>query len=107
MTAPRGRLPGDVPAPSEGEAHHDVATARGFRVEHIRSGRVSTPVEFLQLHDEWVVVLEGSAVLEVGDERAELVAGDWVLVPGGVPHRLLRVEPGTAWLAVHSTDPAG
>lgn len=102
MSLEQGRLPVGEP-PEEGEIHLDLAAASTFRVEHIRSGRVSTPAEFLQTGDEWVVVLRGSAILEVGQEEVELAAGDWVLVPGNRPHRLLRVEPGTEWLAVHET----
>ncbi|WP_195210595.1 cupin domain-containing protein [Actinomarinicola tropica] len=105
MSLHRGHLPPDADGPDDGEVHVDLASTAAFRVEHISSGRVSTPVEFLQLGDEWVVVLEGSAILEIDEERVELGPGDWVLVPGSRPHRLLRVEPGTRWLAVHGTTP--
>ena len=79
---------------------------RDVVVEEILSGRLARPVDYVQEQDEWVVVLEGGAVLEVGDEHLELGAGDWVLLPAAVPHRLVETAPGTRWLAVH-VPPAG
>ena len=59
------------------------------------------PEDYLQDQDEWITLLAGAAVLDVGDARVELAAGDWVLLPAKVPHRLVSVEPGSHWLAVH------
>ena len=70
-------------------------------VEQILSGRLDDPVDYCQEHDEWVVVLEGGAVLEVGNERLDMSGGDWVLLPAGVSHRLAETQPGTSWLAIH------
>ena len=70
-------------------------------VEQILSGPDVAPEEYLQDQDEWITLLAGAAVLEVGEERVELGAGDWVLLPGGIPHRLVSVAPGSNWLAVH------
>ena len=80
-----------------------LADATGFRVEQILSGRLGAPQVYAQDHDEWVVVLAGGAVLEVEGEVHDLVAGDWWLLPAGTPHRLLRTDAGTSWLAVRST----
>lgn len=71
-------------------------------VEHILSGRLAAPVAYDQPDDEWVTVLEGAAVLDVGDERLSLDAGDWVLLPARLHHRLVETRPGTRWLAVRT-----
>ena len=63
------------------------------------------PEDYLQDHDEWVTLLAGAAVLEVGGARVDLALGDWVLLPAGVPHRLVEVENGSNWLAVHVHQP--
>ena len=55
----------------------------------------------MQDHDEWVVVLAGAASLEIDGRQHALGAGDWVLLPAGVPHRVLATTAGTSWLAVH------
>ena len=91
--------------PDVGERTTEVVRVDGFRVEVISSGVVNTPVEFLQAHDEWVLVLDGVAILDVGGADHELSAGDWVFVPAGTAHRLVSVQPGTRWLAVHDLPP--
>jgi cupin 2 domain-containing protein len=101
----RGRIEPGASGPVHGEVHDPFVEAEGFRVEQIRSGRVPTPVEFIQAHDEWVMLIEGSALMEVAERRVELAPGDWVLLPSNLPHRLLRVEPGTSWIAVHGLTP--
>lgn len=81
---------------------------RNLVVEQILSGVVE-PVDYVQDQDEWVVVLDGAAVLEVDGEHCDLARGDWMLLPAGTPHRLVSTRPGTNWLAVHlhPAPPAG
>jgi hypothetical protein len=103
----RGRLAGPSDGPSEGEELHEVARLGPVLIEEILSGERDAPSEFLQDHDEWVVVLSGSATLEVratgemGDTLFDLGENDWVVIPAGTRHRVLHNEPGTRWLAVH------
>ena len=98
-----GRLSPSSAAPALGEATTELARGAGFSIEQILSGELPAPHVYEQDHDEWVVVLEGSARLEVDGVPHELGAGDWWLLPAGTPHRLVRTEPGTSWLAVRST----
>jgi cupin 2 domain-containing protein len=73
----------------------------GWRIEQILSGRLAAPVEDLLDHEEWVVVLEGGATLDVAGVTQTLEAGEWLVLEPGVPHRVLAAQPGTSWLAVH------
>ena len=73
-------------------------------VEQILSGKVVRPSDHLEPRNEWVAVLTGGAVLEIGGEAVELASGDWVLLPAEVPHRVVRVDEGTSWLAFHFAD---
>jgi mannose-6-phosphate isomerase-like protein (cupin superfamily) len=98
----RGRLLEPAAAPATGERFEVLASLAGTTVEQILSGRLERPGEYLQDHDEWVVLLAGRARLEVAGEPVELAAGDWLLLPAGVPHAVLETEPGSSWLAVHS-----
>lgn len=102
----RGRLLDPSATPTTGERIEDVLRVGNVVVEQILSGAVEGPLDYLQTHDEWVVVLAGAAVLEVGvldvgGRQVELGPGDWVLLPANVPHRLVSVEPGTNWLGIH------
>jgi cupin 2 domain-containing protein len=105
----RGRLLSPADAPQVGERHEEIAhlgedadldVRAQVVVEQILSGALPSPVDFDQAYDEWVVVLDGHALLEVGEERVHLVRGDWVLLPAHTPHLLVETEPGTNWLAV-------
>jgi len=96
-----GRLRPSLDAPAVGERSEEIAQLGGVVVEHIVSGAVAAPVDYDQDHDEWVVLLSGGATLEVGDERLELTAGDWVSLPARVRHRLVETVPGSTWLALH------
>lgn len=99
--ARRGRLRSPDQAPVVGESSEETARLGPVVIEHILSGALPEPVDYNQSHDEWVLVLEGEAVLEVDDQRVDLVRGDWLLLPAEVPHRLVETRPGTSWLAVH------
>jgi cupin 2 domain-containing protein len=94
-------------APAVGEVTHLLGAGHGFTVEQILSGRLDVPSDFDQPHDEWVVLLEGSAVLEVVGERRVLGRGDWLLLRAHVPHRVVSTAAGTSWLAVRGVDGDG
>ena len=97
----RGRLAPAHAAPESGEHVETLVDGGGVVIEHILSGRVAAPVAYDQDHDEWVLVLDGSAVLEVDHETVRLGPGDWLLLPRATPHRLLETQPGTRWIALH------
>ena len=102
----RGRLRGGAEAPDDGETFLPLVDSPAVLVEQILSSASASDELYLQTRDEWVVVLEGGAVLDIDGVTAELTAGDWIVLPAGVAHRVLRTEPGTNWLAVH-TPPIG
>lgn len=55
-----------------------------------------------QDHDEWVLVLRGSARLEyLGGRQVALTTGQWLVIESGVAHRVLWTDEPTVWLAVH------
>ncbi len=102
MSVIRGRLLSSVDAPTVGERSQEIARVGGVVVEQILSGSLPSVADYNQDHDEWVLVLEGAGRLEVGGEHLDLSAGDWVLLPAHVSHRLLETVPGTSWLALHA-----
>jgi cupin 2 domain-containing protein len=105
MPFTHGRLRSSAGAPPTGEDTHRLADFDGAVVDQILSGSLDGPVDYRQDEDEWVVLLDGGATLDVEEDRLHLGPGDWVLLPAGTPHRLVETEPGTSWLAVTSPHP--
>jgi len=98
----------DVDVPAVGEAFHRLADVGTSRIEHIVSSAEPDPGEQVQDGDEWVLLLTGAATLELPEGRLDPAPGQWLVIPAGVPHRVLRTRAGTQWLAVHgSAEPAG
>ena len=99
-----GRLRSPDTAPTNGEQLTHLADLEGAVVDQILSGRLDGAVDYRQDEDEWVVVLNGRAILDVEDERLHLGPGDWVMLPARTLHRLVETDPGTSWLTVTSTS---
>jgi cupin 2 domain-containing protein len=96
----------NLPVETKDEVFTELLSRPGARIERIVSNGQSTPVDtpFNQDHDEWVLLLRGSASLWVdGDGEHDLHPGDHILIPARRTHRVTRTakdEP-TVWLAVH------
>jgi len=98
----KGRLLNADAAPTRGEVVETVGVLSGVRIEQVLSGELAAPIDYVQDHDEWVVVLAGGAALVVEEKALTLATGEWVLLPGGVPHRLVSTIPGTSWLVLRA-----
>ena len=94
-----GRLTDAVP--EAGEAFHLLAELGPVRIEHIVSSERPDPGAQAQDWHEWVLLLAGSAELEVAGVRVPLSRRDWVVIPAGTTHRVRSAQTGTQWLAVH------
>jgi cupin 2 domain-containing protein len=99
----RGRLSDPAGAPVSGEIADHVARIGGVIIEEIRSGAMDSPIDYCADVDEWVVIVAGAATLVVDGETLQLEPGDWVLLPAGTPHTLMRTELGTQWITVTAT----
>jgi len=98
--ARRGRFD-SAPPPDTGERFTELAQMGNVVVESIVSSASPDDGVYLQAQDEWVMLVDGSAELDVDGDHVSLTAGDWMLLPAGVPHRVLRTSDGARWLAVH------
>lgn len=88
-------------APSVGETFCELAQLQNVVIEEIVSSAQPEPTEYRQAHDEWVMVLDGSATLEIDGTEFVLARNEWISIAAGVPHRVRRTDAGTRWLAVH------
>jgi cupin 2 domain-containing protein len=86
--------------PGRGEETMDtLLRQKGVRIERIVSNEARTGW-YDQTEDEWVVLLEGTAELQIGDERVPLRRGDTVLLKAHQRHRVLRSSEDALWLTV-------
>ena len=98
----RGRLFGPDRAPAQGETFDPIAHMGGARIEQITSSALPDQAQYDQDHDEWVLLLDGRATMEVEGKEVVLAQGEWLLLAAHIRHCVLRTEPGTRWLAVHA-----
>jgi cupin 2 domain-containing protein len=96
----------DLPRHEDTELFSELLSAKGVRIERIVSTGQSTPADkpYNQDHDEWVLLLTGSAGLWIeGQGERELRPGDHVLIAAHRRHRVTWTVSGgpTVWLAVH------
>jgi len=94
-------------APMDAEQITTLAGHHGLRVERIVSHGHCSPPDFWydQDEDEWIMVLAGSAILDVNEQQQSLHAGDYLLIPAHCRHRVAWTDPeqDTVWLAVFSS----
>ncbi|NET24795.1 cupin domain-containing protein [Okeania sp. SIO1I7] len=59
--------------------------------------------EFIQDEDEWVILLQGSAILEINQKNTKLVKDSHIFIPAKTPHKIISTDPNieTIWLAIH------
>jgi cupin 2 domain-containing protein len=107
MSKANGNLFHGLPQPSSDEDFFTLVSATGVTIERIVSmGQASPPdVWFDQPMTEWVMVVKGAAeiLFEGEDESVSLKAGDYILIPPRLRHRVAWTDPNqqTVWLAVH------
>jgi len=105
-----GNLFTDAASPLEGERFDTLLRHKNLVVERIVSSAAIAAQEYVQTQDEWVLLVQGEAVLQVAGEAVSLKSGDYLFLPAGVPHAVLRTSSGALWLAVHlhpEAAPAG
>lgn len=98
----RGNLFAGADPPLAGERAEDLVAWGRLTMERMVSAASSEARAYDQPWDEWVVLLRGSARLEVAGAQLALGEGDWVWLPAGTPHTLHETSAGALWLAAHA-----
>ena len=96
-------LPSQLPHEEQFEA---LVSSDSVLIERIISTGQTTPTGewYDQQQDEWVILLQGEAILIYDDgSKSELKAGDYVLINAHQKHRVewTSSQPPCIWLAVH------
>lgn len=96
-----GNLYENAHPPQAGERFDTLLTHQGLVIERIVSTSKIASQEYVQEQDEWVVLLQGEARLDVAGQPQPLKAGDYLFLPARTPHTVRSVSDGAMWLAVH------
>lgn len=74
-----------------------------LKIESIRSS-LKTPGEFYdQDQDEWVLLLQGEARIEIIGEIRSIRSGDYLFLPKRTLHRVISTSENALWLCVFSS----
>ncbi len=84
-----------------------VQETKDFVIERIISSNSSSPAKgwYNQDHDEWVMVLQGSAIIEFENlQQIDLSSYDSLYIPAFTKHKVVYTssQPYCIWLAIHS-----
>jgi len=91
----------DYIAPQSGEDLTTLLTHKNIKINRIVSSDNVEAVEYSQEEDEWIVLLEGEAMLLIENKEKTLTKGDTLFIPAKTPHSVLNTGNGTVWLTVH------
>lgn len=95
----------NIPKNLTDEIIETILTNKNIRIERIISKGQSSPEDFWydQTENEWILVLEGKAIIKFEDESIiTLHKGDYLLIPANKKHRVEWTDPEqhTIWLAI-------
>jgi len=91
----------DTITPKDGETFTTLLKHKNIKINRIVSSSDVKPVEYIQEEDEWLILLEGEAVLLLKNQEKTLMKGDTLFIPAKTSHRVLKTKEGTVWLTVH------
>ena len=94
------------PKSSSEEIFKELYSNKNIQIEKILSYGQTTPVDtpYIQDHDEWVLILDGSAKLKLDDKKYSLGKGESLLIPANTKHWVTYTYNPTIWLAIHIKD---
>ncbi len=85
------------------ESFEQLLSHKNISIERVVSKSFKNGSWMLQDHDEWVILLQGDALLEFKDRNINLKSGDYILIKAREAHRVLNTSESALWLAVHIT----
>ncbi len=97
----------DIPVQLPEELFSRLVQNEQIHIERIvsRGHRSAKDQWYDQDHDEWVLLIQGTAILAFSESVPDkkLQAGDYCLIPAHCKHRVAWTDPDmdSIWLAVH------
>lgn len=93
----------DTPSLMTGEIFSELLKCRNVVIEKIVSSDKPDQIIYNQSQDEWVILLQGKATLQLENNIINLTSGDYLFIPANTTHQVIQtsVSPCCIWLAVH------
>ena len=89
------------PPALDSEEFKSLLNHKNVTIKTIISNTLKTPQTFEQDEDEWVVVLQGCAKIEIDGKVNKLKKGDNLFIPAKQKHTLLKTKKIVIWLAIY------
>ena len=85
------------------EIFKNLLSHKNVKINKIISPPNFSSEEFIQDEDEWVILLQGSAILEIQETTTKLVKDSYIFIPAKTPHKIIATDSNieTIWLAIH------
>ncbi len=83
------------------ETFNTLLEHKNIKIELINSNSVISGESYQQEQDEWILLLEGEAILEVEGVAQLLKTGDYLFISAQTVHRVFFTDQKTLWLAIH------
>ena len=90
-----------TPPELDSESFETLLSHKNVEIKTIVSNTLQTPQTFQQSCDEWVVVLQGCAKIEMDGIIHKLKKGESLFIEANREHRLLKTKKIVIWLAVY------
>ena len=91
----------DYKIPSIGEDFTTLFEKEKIKIVRIVSSDTLETKEYCQEEDEFIILLEGSAKLDLDGKVVALNRGDTLYIPAKSKHKVLATDKGTLWIAIH------
>jgi cupin 2 domain-containing protein len=91
----------DYPNVEKEETFDTLFQNDNIKISRIVSSDSVEIKEYIQSQDEWVIVLEGKATLEVDKKEITLTKGEHIFIKAYTPHSVIKTRKNTLWLAIY------
>ena len=83
------------------ETFQKLLSHNNVTIERIVSKSFKNGSWMVQQHDEWVLLIQGEALMEFNDRNISLKQGEHLFIKAHEAHRVLETSEVAIWLAVH------
>ncbi|BAQ60679.1 hypothetical protein GM3708_1085 [Geminocystis sp. NIES-3708] len=93
----------NTPSLITGEIFSELLKCRNVVIQKIVSSDKPDHIIYNQPQDEWVILLQGKATLQLENNIINLTSGDYLFIPANTCHQVTKTStnPYCIWLAVH------